>query len=187
MHCPQCGQKQVHENIKFCSKCGISLLWVAEILKNGGSLPQLENLSANSGCLTRSNGLKFALLWFLVFLMLTPILGILTQDGEPAGVSAVLSVVGSILICALSLMFLKNPKYKGALQPAELENRNAINKAANFKELARGEQSTAREYVAPAETWKAPDTDDLVRPASVTEGTTKLLQMEDEDKDLEQG
>ncbi len=186
MHCPQCGQKQVNENIKFCSKCGISLLWIAEILRNGGSLPQLENLSSKSGCLTRSNGLKFALLWFLVFLMLTPILGILTQDGEPAGVSAVLSIVGSILICALSLMFLKNPSYKSALQSTPVQNTGAIDMHAQQRELASGEQKSAREYTAPAETWKAPDTGDLVRPASVTEGTTKLLQMEDED-DKEQG
>ena len=44
MYCPRCGQQQVSEEIKFCSRCGFPLGLVSEIIMHGGFLPQLADL-----------------------------------------------------------------------------------------------------------------------------------------------
>src|SRR5215207_1002707 len=38
MYCPNCGQQQVSEEMRFCSRCGLALTGLAEWLA-GGSLP----------------------------------------------------------------------------------------------------------------------------------------------------
>ena len=44
MFCPNCSQQQVSEETKFCSRCGLPLGLVAEIVAYGGFLPQLADL-----------------------------------------------------------------------------------------------------------------------------------------------
>ncbi len=44
MYCPNCSQQQISEETKFCSRCGLPLGLVSEILANGGFLPQLDEL-----------------------------------------------------------------------------------------------------------------------------------------------
>ena len=41
MYCPNCGQQQVSEEMRFCSRCGLALTGLAEWLA-GGSLPVLR-------------------------------------------------------------------------------------------------------------------------------------------------
>ena len=36
MYCPRCGQKQMAGDLKFCSRCGLPMGLVAELLANGG-------------------------------------------------------------------------------------------------------------------------------------------------------
>src|SRR5215207_1065539 len=38
MYCPNCGQQQVSDEMRFCSRCGLALTGLAEWLA-GGSLP----------------------------------------------------------------------------------------------------------------------------------------------------
>ena len=93
MHCPRCGQQQVSEAIKFCSRCGFSLGLVSEILAHGGFLPQLADLDDKGNkWLTRNFGLKISLLWFLLLdFILVPLAAITDAPGE---VIAFLAVVG---------------------------------------------------------------------------------------------
>ena len=39
MFCPQCGQRQISNEARFCSGCGFSLNVVSELLPTGGQLP----------------------------------------------------------------------------------------------------------------------------------------------------
>ena len=47
MHCPRCGQQQISDQTKFCSRCGFQLGLVSELLMNGGFLPQLADTTAS--------------------------------------------------------------------------------------------------------------------------------------------
>ena len=42
MYCPQCGQQQLSDNLRFCSRCGFPLEVVLQILGTGGMLPALR-------------------------------------------------------------------------------------------------------------------------------------------------
>ncbi len=182
MFCPNCGQQQVSQEIKFCSRCGFPLGLVAEILAHGGFLPQLADLYKSKKIFTKSNGIKFGLIWFLFWsFLLTPLLAIAGGD-EIVAVTAVLGFVGGIIIMILSVLFLQNePKN---LQDGYLNQKEKMmpaNLKANRTQSALPPQQTqpAQSYVPPGNVWKSADTGDLVHPHSVTENTTKLLKKEE--------
>lgn len=179
MFCPQCGQQQVSADTRFCSRCGLPLNLVAEVLAGGGSLPQLEELyKGKSKFFSRRNGLIFSLFWFLFFvLILTPFWGILDVS-ELAAMSAILGIFGGLIIMLSSMFFLK-PDSKPFRNQSGLEGGNVSrhNLYGNQNQNALPPQQTipADFYAPPANSWKAPETGDLARPSSVTEETTKLL------------
>jgi hypothetical protein len=184
MHCPRCGQQQVSEEIKYCSRCGFPLGLVSEILAQGGTLSQLDGLSKNNQWLTRNFGLKIALLWFLILtFLLVPLAGITYAPGEIIGGLAIIGFGGGLLLTVLSFMFLQNPVKPLSNQPALSED---LSRARNLNGVRAGTAlppQTSRpvsSYDPPlAGSWKAPETDDLI-PHSVTDGTTRLLQKEEE-------
>jgi hypothetical protein len=181
MHCPRCGQQQVSEDTRFCSRCGFPLALVAEILLHGGALPQLANVqSPDKKLLTRNNGLKFGLAWFLgITFLLVPIAAI-AGLGRLAPMFAVVGIIGGLLMMIFSLLFLENgPKIfqsNAAYQPANFLGGNIPPQNA----LPPQQSQPVQDFMPPAAAhWKAPNTGELVRPHSVTEGTTKLLQKDE--------
>jgi hypothetical protein len=181
MFCPQCGQQQISAETRFCSKCGLPLNLVAEVVTHGGTLPQIEQLyKGKSKFFTRRNGLIFSLLWFLFFvLILTPFWGILDVD-ELAGMSAILGIFGGLIIMLSSLFFLK-PESKNFRNQNELEagnfNRNSLYGNKNQNALPPQQTYPVSDYAQPqAGSWRS--TEDL-QPTSVTEETTKLLDEKD--------
>lgn len=181
MFCPRCGQNQVSEELRFCSKCGLPLNLVAEVVSHGGTLPQLAEMYQSKGYLTRSNGLKFGLIWFLVLtFLITPLLAIADGD-EIVAVTAVLGFMGGILIMLFSFLFLKNePKSKSndALNQNITEPANFLRGSKNKNALPPQQTIPTSAYVPPpAGSWQS-NTDDL-QPTSVTEETTKLLKKDE--------
>ena len=184
MHCPRCGQQQVSEDIKFCSRCGFPLGLVSEILTHGGFLPQLADLQNKSKkWLTRNFGLKLSLLWFLLLdFILVPLAAITDAPGEVIAGLAVIGFCGALLLTAVSFLFLQN-------EMKFLNSQNELPNQAQTPQYLSGNQTQTAlppqtsqpvsDYAPPAAgSWKAPDTGELV-PRSVTEGTTKLLQKDE--------
>lgn len=183
MHCPRCGQQQVSEDIKFCSRCGFPLSLVSEILARGGFLPQLADLNNDKKWLTRNFGLKISLIWFLLITFILVPLAAITK--APGGIVAGLSIIGfcgGLLLTALSFLFLpKVPKSIENQPPLRNENYAPQYLSGNqYKTALPPPTSQPVSSFAPpsAGSWKAPDTGDLV-PHSITEGTTKLLQKDE--------
>lgn len=181
MNCPRCGQQQVSEEIKFCSRCGFPLGLIAEILAHGGFLPQLADLPKKRKWLTRKNGLKFSLLWFILFLIFTAFAGI-SGEGEAAGVFAVMSSLGGLFWLVSSILFLPN-------EPRSYQDERALQQPQYPAQFAGGTQNQGAlppqsyqpvdNYMPPAGSWKAPATGDLAQPGSVTDATTKLLKKDE--------
>lgn len=180
MFCPRCSQEQISEATKFCSRCGFPLTLVAEVLAHGGFLPQLAELHKDKRIFSRRNGLIFSLFWFLIFvLILTPIFGTAGADSL-AAFTAIIGTMGALTLIAASFLILKKP-------PKNIENFNQNLPPANAKNLYRTQHAAlppqhsqpVQTYVSPANSWKAPDTGDLMPSQSVTEGTTKLLKNEE--------
>ena len=187
MFCPRCGQQQASGDLRFCSRCGLPMGVVSEVLANGGTLPQLFELNNKKSLWTKANGAKFSLVWFLFLCVLvTPILGILGGD-EIVGLTAVLGFVGGLFILIFSALFLPgaskfktNDFYAGQenLSPAQFMGNQNLTGNQQQNALPPPQTQNAQDYVSPVSGWKAPDTGELVRP-SVTEGTTKLLKKEE--------
>lgn len=173
MHCPSCGQQQISSETKFCSRCGLPLSVVAEVVSYGGYLPQLAELNQKKTVMTRRNGMAFSLLWCLFFLfIMTPFFGILGVQ-KMAGATAVFGIFGALIILVASAMFLKKAPRSDGWQQGNPPMGQQIYGQANQGALPPQQSVPASSYTTPqAGNWR--DTNDL-QPRSVVEGTTKLL------------
>ncbi|HEV7798718.1 MAG TPA: zinc ribbon domain-containing protein [Pyrinomonadaceae bacterium] len=178
MHCPKCGQQQVSDEMRFCSRCGFALGIVTELLVTGGTLPKRgsESFAAKFG--GRKRGKRFGLLLMLTSMLLAIIAGIIHDSvmhgplGAPGlGAKLILFLPAIIIGVAGFVRFL----YAWLLEP---EVQNAPGNSAMKSAL------NAEDYVAlpvshsiPAASFgvRRGDTTEMVNPPSVTENTTRLL------------
>lgn len=182
MHCPGCGQQQVSNETKFCSRCGLPLGLVSEVLSHGGFLPQLAELNkGKKSVLTRRNGLAFSLIWCLFFLLvLAPLWSILDIDRLPEA-CAVIGIFGGLIFLVSSLVFLKKERPifvpgQQLYQPQPV--RYDLSSGPSHGALPPQRSVPVSSYVSPpAGSWR--ETNDL-QPSSVIEPTTRLLHKEDE-------
>lgn len=184
MHCPRCGQQQISEQTKFCSRCGFQLGLVSELLENGGFLPQLAELHKGKATLfTRKNGVIFSVLWFIFFVMMVPSFFGMAGVDEVAAASAVFGLFSTMMLVILSLAVLKRTPKSYEIAPHQMPPAHpaaGLYGNQQMGALPPQQSQPASTYVAPAGNWRAPDTDDLVRPGSVTESTTRLLKKDEE-------
>lgn len=181
MHCPGCGQQQISTETKYCSRCGLPLTVVSEVLLHGGYLPQLAQLNKPKKKLfSRRNGLGFSLIWTLFFLLImTPFWGIMNVE-ELAGISAIMAIFGGLILMISSFMFLPKDSIRFNLDRFAMPP--APRRSGSPEPSERGALPPQQTY--PAASYRAPgmgnwrDTNDL-EPTSVTEGTTKLLEKDE--------
>lgn len=180
MHCPNCGQQQVSNETKFCSRCGFQLGLVAELLAHGGFLPQLAQLYKKKTILTKKNGVVFSLFWFIFFTcFLTAFFGILGAPDELLGILAVTGFFGGLMFLIASLIFFRSSKefVPTSLTGQPMPDIRGLYGQPSHTALPPQQPVPASIYSAPtAERWR--DTNDL-QPTSVTESTTRLLDTEE--------
>lgn len=188
MFCPNCGQQQATEQMRFCSRCGFPLGLVSEILANGGFLPQLAGINDKKRLFTRRKVFLFGMVWFLLFiLIIIPITAVLFGDDRAGEVIipfvAIIGTMGGLLLMLFSLFF-ESEKNKTKLpvqQPQNFIPQNQVGaphaqnalppQAANFT-------PTGGAYTPPRTSWREAKTGELV-PPSITEGTTRLLEKDE--------
>lgn len=174
MHCPVCGQQQVSDAIRFCSRCGLPLEVIAEVVSHGGDYPEdLQTAARKTKLPTRKQGIKIGLAWLLVIgLFLAPLFAALGSD-RAAQAAAALGFMGGIMIMLLSLLFLpKDQKKKDSMSDFGVAARAAGLRGADNLQALPPEQSLP---VMPIDV-RTPRTSELAQPGSVTESTTKLLE-----------
>src|SRR4051794_41005801 len=152
MFCPSCGQQQMSNETKFCSRCGLPLGIVSEVLVYGGYLPQLAEVNNKKKSLfSPRHGLAFFLLWFLFFLfILTPMWGILDVD-KMAGASAIMGIFGGLILMISSFIFLKKePSYPGDPRMFSPQNQYDLPANQGYAALPPQQSVPASVYTAPA-------------------------------------
>jgi len=82
MHCPQCGQQQVSEIVRFCSRCGFPLDGVIHLLANNGLLPVYRTPEGASEISPRKRGVRQGGILMLTGILLVPILGVLSHYAD---------------------------------------------------------------------------------------------------------
>src|SRR5437870_7542617 len=111
MHCPGCGQQQVSAETKFCSRCGLPLGLISEVLAHGGFLPQLAELNTKSTYFNKKNGVVFSIFWFIFFTcFLTSVLSIVGVRDMAIEIMAVIGFFGAVMFTLASLIFLPSSK-----------------------------------------------------------------------------
>lgn len=163
MHCPNCGQSQPSEDVRYCSRCGLSLWELARWLNDGANAPW-NPIQANSGPSPRRKGIRRgAKLMFLSGVLLLPAIGLSAAVEEPAPLLFPFTIFFAGLVWMLYCrLFADNtPTVKKQL-PTHLHRPN--------------------EYLPPAQVNPAPvlrarepNTAEIAQPPSVTEYTTNLL------------
>lgn len=178
MFCPKCGQQQISDQTRFCSKCGFLMTGVTDLVENEGQLP---GRSQAKGITPRRRGIYQGIFIFMLSFLVVPILAMITValQAEPFAVAgaAVLLTAGGLLRLVYALMFESNVHGDPTLESHILEMaKNLPGREPSAKALPPEQSIPVSAYSAPtAGGWR--DTNELAKtPGSVTDSTTKLLQ-----------
>jgi hypothetical protein len=169
MYCPRCGQQQVSDDMKFCSRCGLPLGGLSEWLASGGALnlsdPQTPQ--AARPLLQRKGVRQGAQLMFLSGVLVPILFGLslVVDHPGPLLVSVFIFFVG-LAIMLYARLFGEDvlPAKASQAQTAPIE-------------LTPGPAS----FLPPAQSPLNPldrqkmRTAEMAQPPSVTDHTTKLL------------
>ena len=190
MFCPNCGQQQVSEQIRFCSRCGFTLDLIQEILANNGTLPEVERLRRRGFNPTRRQVFIFGLMWLLIVgLFLTSAAAVLLDktflEDRIVPLIALLGFIGGPIIMLCSTFFQSTAQLKSnALMSNKAQNQfgaNPMRQALPPQSADFNQAQNSAAYVPPQSvpvnqnSWRDAQTGELITPSSVTEGTTKLL------------
>lgn len=177
VYCPRCGQEQISNEVRFCSRCGFVMTGMSDIVLQGG-IPQQVLPGAPKPLTPRRRGLKQGGGMFLLGVVMVPILLILSQllrfSEEVAGLAAVVLFLGGIVRMIFALLFESGNPAEKTLEDNVYETAQKFLKKQPAANALPPSQSIPVENYAPprAANWR--DTNDL-EPSSVTDPTTKFL------------
>lgn len=167
MFCPKCGQ-QATETTRFCSRCGLALSGLAEWLAAGGSpAARGDEAPAPPPASPRRKGIRRGaklMFWSVVLFPVFLVLGLLIDEPAPLIVPITIFFVGLCLMLYARLFGAEMPPARSWQHgpPAF----GAGHGGGALPAFNAGINSTGAQPVRTAE---------LVRPPSVTEHTTRLL------------
>ena len=179
MFCPQCGQQQVSEEIKFCSRCGLPLGVVSEVVGQGGYLPQLAELSnSKKTVFNKKNGVVLSVFWCIFCIFMAIVFDGILNINRVGEFFVASGFFGGILILIASLAYLPSSKAKGVDLQFTPTPKNLYGHAQGA--LPPQQSQPVSSYVPASGGWRAPETGEFAHPGSVTDTTTKLLKHDDE-------
>ena len=173
MFCPQCGQQQVSDAARFCSRCGFQLGAVSGLLATNGAAPELALEAAPVPETPRRIGARFGgkLMLSGIFIAIAlAMLGELTGFDEDVALLGMLVFMAGFFRLLYAVIFEEGP-YRKRLQRQQINTQPAqLAHPRDIPALPPPQQQPARAYAPPR-----PDTAELSYRPSVTEGTTRLL------------
>jgi hypothetical protein len=181
MHCPQCGQQQVSDEMRFCSRCGFPLGVVAELISKGGTLPDREAESSPPKLGARQRGKRLGLLLMLTGFVLAIIGGIIHDSMNPLERSALVTTLLLFIpaiICGVAgfvrflyaLLLETNAPGQASVSQVEQIRSSELSAGGNYPELPSSQGMPVSDLGA-----RRGNTTEIVNVPSVTENTTKLL------------
>ena len=190
MFCPNCGQRQVSNESRFCPACGFPLEAVGELLANGGRLHWRPPQPTGPQEMTpRQKGIRQGAMVMLTTLLVVPFLAIfgvamLNMPGELVALGAVgLPILGFLRIIYALLFETSAPALPAAPQPSYVPPPaipNYLGTPQQQSHVLPPRQSTPIPTPARPQRY---NTGELVEPprASVTDHTTRLLDKQPEE------
>jgi len=184
MFCPNCGQRQVSNEARFCPACGFPQEVVGELVANGGRLPwRPPQPSAPQELSPRQKGIRQGAMIMLSVLLFVPLLAIfgvalLGLPGEIVALAAVGLPVGGFLRIMYALLFESNaPALPAAPQTAYAPPPTIPNYLGTPQQAHALPPRQGTPIPAPQRPPQRYNTGELAEPprASVTDHTTRLL------------
>ena len=172
MYCPKCGQQQISEEMRFCSRCGLALTGLAEWLA-GRPLPvqQAEEAQPVGVSRRRKNMRRAAKMMFFsgVLFPIFLVIALSENDGGPIGVPVMLFFIS--LAWMLYARIFSDNTVPGALN-------RAPQTSTLYAPPTRAPLPPATPPPIPNTGRQHVRTNELAQPPSVTENTTRLLDNE---------
>ena len=176
MFCPQCGQQQASDVVRYCSRCGFLLDGVIYLLHNNGLFPVAPGLTTPGEISPRRRGVKQGGLMLLIGAVLVPIVAVFASFTNAvffeilAALAAIICFMGGPLRMIYAGLF-----EEGAPRPAPMPL-NAYSPPAMPRPPTAARASLPPPSINQTAPWRArPNTAELASPPSVTENTTRLL------------
>jgi len=180
MHCPQCGQQQSSGDVHFCKSCGFSLNGVRELLASGGISSPIGKESHKTSASRRRKGVHQGVILLFIMMVLTPMTMLLGNQGK--------FLIPMFLMAGL-MRILYAVIFQEAVPRKKQQQLNTLSDVApnTIDQLGAATRGTAlppaQNVPVTAFNARRVDTREMVKPATVTEHTTKLL---NESRDSEQ-
>ena len=168
MYCPQCGQQQIAENTRFCSRCGLPTNELAEWLTSGGSIG-LRNESTVTSPSPKRKGIKRGAKVLFLGAVLAPIflgLSFAVDSPEPLFIPFTVFFAGLLLIL-YSVLFSEDAP------PVQRQSKRPVEQVAG--QFSSNALPPASNLWATNIEGRRVKTSEIVQPPSVTENTTRLL------------
>jgi hypothetical protein len=181
MYCPQCGQQQVSDVTRYCSRCGFLLDGVAAVLASGGAVPTRYLQPRNKKLSPRSKGIRQGAMLMLSTILVVPIVSIISVFilGHPeiiVPIAAMVCFIGGLLRMLYALLM------EEAAPAMDFEQMTAYAPPAT-SQFDRPVHNAALPPAAAnqAPSWRPrPNAAEIYQPPpSITENTTRLLDKED--------
>jgi hypothetical protein len=181
MYCPQCGQQQVSDSLRFCSRCGFPLEGVLQLLGSGGMLP-LYQPSGPREMSARRKGVRQGAALVLAGAVLVPVLGVINSFSHGPNLldilvplAAIIFFVGGLVRMLFAALFEEGAPHHlvtTAYTPPPVSQLGMHAPAA-----LPSAQNT------PVPGWRSrPITSEIRQPSSVTENTTRLLDKDESNR-----
>lgn len=172
MYCPQCSQQQISDEMRFCSRCGFPLTAVKDLLVTGGEVDLAPPIPPPSKGFRGAKQATWIMLASLFVLFIVGLFVVIDDD------FAVLMVVPSLgfgfaflrLLYAVFLEDRLRPREKPASAPVASAFPGRPISSVRHRELSASPGLPIDDFVS-----RGKRTAEVVRPPSVTENTTKLL------------
>jgi|SRR5437868_3526939 len=166
MYCPNCGQQQVSEEMRYCSRCGLALSGLAEWLAGGALPPTMAREVTVSPSSPRRRAMRRAAKLMFLSGVLFPVflfISFVIHESGPMIFPILLFFVSAVLMLYARLFGEPSPHVKTQRAQPSFDS------------------TSVRGSLPPPINIPIPDisrqtrTNELVQPPSVTDNTTRLL------------
>lgn len=176
MFCPECGQQQVSNDVRFCSRCGFQLVGVTGLLATRGALPAGAAPPGASYETPRRKGVRQGAKLLLFGIFLLPFFGLLSEMTrgllpEELVIIGAIVFLGGLLRLIYAALFEDGPYRRPAVLPNYIPPTSLTPGApARGAELPPAQSISAQAYAPPRH-----NTSEISFRPSVTEHETRLL------------
>jgi len=178
MYCPKCGQQQISDEMRFCSRCGLALNGLMEWVAGGGLPAKRTEDAPVAGVSPRRKGIRRAAKVMFFSGVLFPIflaVSLALEEGGPMVLPFGVFFVGLVLMLYARLFSDNTAPVKSPLVYTPAINTPVVQSPALGSDPVRSALPPAANTSMPTFGNQRVRTNELAQPPSVTEHTTKLL------------